>query len=125
MSSAISRAPLDGNIGEAGRRRRRHLGVVLLLVSVGAWLLLERFDASRLWRLLLLQLLFGGFIALLEARVHTCVIHAARGTCELDQRRVFEGDPAAIASNKSRAGRITRQAAMLALTATVLALILP
>jgi len=118
-------APPDGNIGETGRRRRRHLGIVVVLLSVVAWLLLERSEVSRLWRLLVVPFLFAGFIALLEARVHTCVVHAARGTCEFDQLRVFEGDPSAIASNKARARQITRQAAALTLAATALVFLLP
>jgi hypothetical protein len=115
--------PPDANIGATGRLRRRQLGIIVVVVSVIAWAAMEWSGANRWWRLLVLPLVWGGLISLLEARAHTCVVHAARGTCELDQRRVFDGDAGAVASNRARAKRITVQSAALALAATALALL--
>jgi len=118
-------APPDANIGATGRRRRRHLGIVVVVLSVVAWAAMEWSGMNRWWRLLVLPLVWAGLIALFEARAHTCVVHAARGTCELDQQRVFEDNVGALASNRARAKRITVQSAALALAATVLALLVP
>ena len=118
-------SPIDGNIGALGRRRRRLAGIIVVSASAFAWAWMAWSGASRGWRLLMLPLLWGGLIALLEARAHTCVVHAARGSCELDQRAVFDRDPAARAANRARARRIMRQAAALALTATLLVMLLP
>ena len=117
--------PRDANIGTPGRQRRRQIGIVAVLLSAFAWLWMEWAGVNRWWRLLVLPLLWVGLIALLEARAHTCVVHAARGTCELDQRGVFDRTPGAAAKNRARARRIMRQAAALALTAAVLVLLLP
>jgi hypothetical protein len=117
--------PQDANIGATGRRRRRQLGIIVIVLSVAAWVALEWSGANRAWRLLLLPLVWGGLMSLLEARAHTCVVHAALGTCEADQRRAFDGNADAVVANRVRAKRITVQSAALALAATTVALLVP
>ena len=60
------------------------VGVASLAAAAAAAAVLVETGAPRAWRIAVLPPLWLGLLALLEARAHTCVVLAARGTRNMD-----------------------------------------
>jgi hypothetical protein len=100
------------NISEAGRRRRRVLGTVALVVAVAALAVLIALRAAWYWRLLVALPAALYRLNVLQAEHATCVLRAREGTFEHDDfstTKVADEDAAAsraVAAGISRAGLI-------------------
>jgi len=82
------------NIGRRGRAIRLSTGAVLIALSVGLGLTIL-LQANPLLRLALVLPAYIGLLAALEGSMSFCVLHARRGTYDLDEPRGF-------ASSKSK-----------------------
>ena len=71
------------NIGPRGRRERASFGVVIILFSIGLWVL-ARLNTLPPWPILLLFFpIFAGIVAILEAAFGFCVVFAHKGVYDL------------------------------------------
>jgi hypothetical protein len=114
----------DGNIGRRGQRQRLIIGVVNLAVAVTILALLYQAGAVRWWRLAAFPLLLLAAIGVFQARARTCVAHAAKGTCELDDGSRVVADAETAARMRVRARRVMLQSIATAAGVTALALLL-
>ena len=114
----------DGNIGLRGQRQRLIVGVVNLGVAAIIFALLYQGGTARWWRLAVFPILWLAAIGILQARARTCVAHAAKGTCELDDGRRVPADGATAARMRVRARGIMVQSIAAAAGVTALALVL-
>lgn len=102
------------NIGKGERRKRLVFGAVFFLVAVGLATGLIVAKADPLWRLTVAVPLFLGGLGFFQARAATCVMHAARGTCNLDQ-----GD--APVTDATLQARLTRKAKQIVMVSALFA----
>jgi hypothetical protein len=81
-------APGKCNIGRRGRAIRLTTGLVFIALSIilGITVLTP---ANRLFSLVLVLPLYIGILACLEGSMSFCVLHAARGTFDLQEPRGF------------------------------------
>src|SRR5262245_26379592 len=114
----------DGNIGRRGQRQRLIGGIVNLAIAVAILAFLYQADAARWWRLAAFPLLLLGAIGVFQARARTCVAHAAKGTCELDDGSRVAADAETAARMRVRARGVMRQSIAAAAAVTALALVL-
>lgn len=73
------------NIGRRERRKRLFMGFFMFLVAIGLAVALVVSQVYPLWRLTVALPVFLAGLGYFQARTRTCVYHAARGTCNLDQ----------------------------------------
>jgi hypothetical protein len=114
----------DGNIGRRGQRQRLIVGVVSLAVAVAILALLYQAGAARWWRLAAFPLLLLAAIGVFQARARTCVAHAAKGTCELDDGSRVAADPDTARRMRRRARGVMLYSFVAAVVVTGLALVL-
>jgi hypothetical protein len=114
----------DGNIGRRGQRQRFIIGVVNLAVAATILALLYQAGATRWWRLAVFPLLLLAAIGVFQARARTCVAHAAKGTCELEDGSTRPADAETAARMRVRARSVMRQSILAAAAVTALALVL-
>jgi hypothetical protein len=107
------------NIGPAERRKRLVVGVVAMLVCVGAALLLSLDGAPRSWRLLLFLPFWTAALGIFQARAQVCVAFAARGVRNLDGK--LEQQPESeLAAVRRESRRVHVRAAVTAVVLTSL-----
>jgi hypothetical protein len=87
-----------------------------------AWL--DQAGAARWWRLAAFPVLWLAAIGMFQARARTCVAHAAKGTCELDDGRQVPADAETAARMRIQARSVMRQSIVAAAGVTALALVL-
>jgi hypothetical protein len=114
----------EGNIGRRGQRQRFIVGVVNLAIAVVILALLFQAGAARWWRLSAFPLLLLAAIGVFQARARTCVAHAAKGTCELDDGSRVPADAETAARMRVRARGVMVQSIAAAAGITALALVL-
>jgi hypothetical protein len=102
------------NIGPRGQRRRLLVGYATLAVGIVLAYFLLRFNVEPLLRLVLFVPFFFAYLCLFQANDKTCVFHAARGTCNLDQGTGPMNDPALATRLRGRARWIVVKAAIIA-----------
>ena len=73
------------NIGRRERRKRLFMGFFMFLAAIGLATGLVAAQAHPLWRLTVALPVFLAGLGYFQARTRTCVYHAARGSCNLDQ----------------------------------------
>lgn len=70
------------NIGTGNRLARAAYGVLLLAVTIGAWLWM-RDNMERMYRLVLFLPLYAGFLGIYQAYYGFCVYHAWRRSFDM------------------------------------------
>jgi hypothetical protein len=119
-----SEARCAGNLGPKQRRQRFVIGWVGLAVCTLAVTLLALDGAPRLWRLPLIVPWWIAALGVLQARSNVCVALAARGLQQLD--RAPEPQPhAELTLVRQEARRIHVRALLMALSLTVVSLLIP
>ena len=76
------------NIGRRGRAIRLTTGLVFVAISIILSITVLN-PVNRLFRLVLVLPLYVGILACLEGSMSFCVLHAARGSYDLDEPRGF------------------------------------
>lgn len=111
------------NIGPRQRRLRIGFGVALgaitLVVTLGV------FGASRPWRLVVFFPAMMSAVGILQARAHTCVALAHRGTRDLDHGIEAVDDAAVLATMRRQAADVLRTATIVAAVFTAIVVALP
>ncbi len=113
------------NIGPRERSKRRFMGVVALVVGVGAAFVLVVYDAPRLLRLVIFFPIWMAGLGLLQSREKTCIALAARGVCNMDEGEERIEDERRVEELREKARGINRRALITAAAITLLALIFP
>lgn len=113
-----------GNIGRAGKRRRWIFGAICVALAAVLVQSLTIWSPNRWWRITAFPLLWLGAIGLLEASRQTCVVLAARHTCEADVDAAVL-TPAALDVLAGRGRTILRHATLIAVALTLLSLAWP
>ncbi|HTL53767.1 MAG TPA: hypothetical protein VL860_14425 [Planctomycetota bacterium] len=72
------------NIGKRERHKRLIGGIVMFVFAAGLAVVLFVKGAAPAWRLTVGLPVFLGMLCVLEFKAKTCVMHAARGTCNMD-----------------------------------------
>lgn len=113
------------NIGASEQRKRRLLGIVALVVGVGAAFVLVVFDAPRVSRAVVFFPIWIAGLGLMQARDKTCIALAARGARHLDAGEETIEDESLCEQLRDKARRIHRRALVTAVVITLLALVFP
>ncbi|HYO62529.1 MAG TPA: hypothetical protein VER08_02620 [Pyrinomonadaceae bacterium] len=113
------------NIGPRERRKRRLMGIVALAAGAGLAFVLVVFGAPRLMRLLLFVPFWLAGLGLFQAKEATCIALAGRDACNMDEGEETISDPARREALRAKAQRIHRRAFILAVVATLVALVFP
>jgi len=74
------------NIGPKGRRQRLVRGIITLVLGAVLGLVMVLYGVDRWWRLALYVPFWMGSLGVHQARGKTCVVLAARGLREADDR---------------------------------------
>ncbi len=130
----VAPAPADGyvpgacNIGPWEIRRRRVSAIVAFVVAAALFAALLAVGAPAWIRLALIAPLWGGMISWLQARRHFCVAFAMGGLAnfgdgEASRRQVV--DPVGRALDRRATALLLRDAFLVALLPTIVAVILP
>jgi hypothetical protein len=130
----ISPSPGDGyvagacNIGPWEIRRRRMSALAAFIAAAVVFAFLVALGAPAWTRLVLILPLWGGAISWLQARRHFCVAYAMGGIAnfgdgEATRRSVV--DPAQRAADRRATAVLVRDAFLLAIVPTVVAVLLP
>ncbi len=117
--------PEASNIGPRERRKRRLLGIVSLTVGVAVAFVLVVYGAPRWERLIVFCPIWLAGLGLLQAREHTCIALAARGTCNMDTGETRIDDVGLSAQLRTKARRINRRALITAAVITLVTLVFP
>jgi hypothetical protein len=113
------------NIGPREQLKRRLMGIVALVVGVGAAFLLVVYSAPRWSRLIVFFPIWMAGLGLMQAREKTCIALAARGTRNMDEGEESIEDEEMVQELRSKSRRINRLALITALAITVVTLIFP
>lgn len=108
------------NIGPAGRKRRRVMGIAMLVLSGVLALGLISVRSERVWRLLLFVPVFSGMLGLIQAREKTCAVLAEFGMRDMDSGQYKIDNRAAALNLKTRGRIILIKSALWALAVTAL-----
>lgn len=116
------------NIGPYEIRRRWASGLLGITAAVALAAALVAIDAPPVLRLAVVVPLWGGLIGILQARRRFCVGFALAGIANLGvdaAGRHAVADAAAVAADRAAAGRLVRDALLVALPLAVLFALLP
>jgi hypothetical protein len=116
------------NIGPWEIRRRRRSAIAAFAAGAVLFALLVAIGAPAWTRLLLILPLWGGAISWLQARRHFCVAYAMGGLANFgdgDATRRSVADPVQRAADRRATIALVRDAFLLAIVPTIVAIILP
>jgi hypothetical protein len=115
---------LVANIGPAERRKRHRFGVAFLLLGVAAVGVARALDLPLAARAASAAFFFAGFLGIFQARAHTCVALASRGSRDLDvgEERIEQAQELTAVRAQARAVMARTLLATLLSTAGALAL---
>jgi hypothetical protein len=112
------------NIGPRQRRLRLKIGIACIAIAGAVLAFLLWRHAPHAWRLLVLPPLWIGALSLLESRMRTCVMLAARGIRNMDDgnRQIIEDDARLALKRRARSVHLVAAITALLLTAFLVAL---
>lgn len=110
------------NIGSKERRKRLFLGLAVHAVTLCVAAAFIHYDVGIWWRAGLFLPFWLGFLGLIQAQLKTCVMYAAKDSCNMDNgvEKIKDGNVAAKLRKKAKSVYITSLVSALFMTIMVM-----